>query len=205
MKWQLYFKSQLFLSVALQLLAQKCRAVRLLLHRSGLHLIGNRDRDRMCVYIYVPLLHSAGGNSRIQISPPHRLDFFFVFLVDDEIIELFSTHFHFVSFLFFVFKISFLKDICQRPTFIANGASRFDVEQGELGDPWYSNSQLVLSCVEMKCRPLFGGHFRFDSHPFITPTIKTIVVHPPLDCQMISECQWELAETWCCLLPLLYI
>ncbi|XP_057379033.1 calpain-9-like isoform X1 [Daphnia carinata] len=27
-------------------------------------------------------------------------------------------------------------DICQRPTFIANGASRFDVEQGELGDPW---------------------------------------------------------------------
>ena len=28
------------------------------------------------------------------------------------------------------------KDICQRPTFIASGASRFDVEQGELGDPW---------------------------------------------------------------------
>jgi hypothetical protein len=70
-------------------LAQKCRAVRLLLHRSGLHLIGNRDRDRMCVYMYVPLLHSAGGNSRIQISPPHRLDFFCFFLVDDEIIELF--------------------------------------------------------------------------------------------------------------------
>lgn len=29
-----------------------------------------------------------------------------------------------------------LQDICQRPTFIANGSSRFDVEQGELGDPW---------------------------------------------------------------------
>ena len=28
------------------------------------------------------------------------------------------------------------QDICQRPTFIANGSSRFDVEQGELGDPW---------------------------------------------------------------------
>jgi len=27
-------------------------------------------------------------------------------------------------------------EICQRPKFIAEGATRFDVEQGELGDPW---------------------------------------------------------------------
>lgn len=37
----------------------------------------------------------------------------------------------------FFFYIYILKDICSRPTFIASGASRFDVEQGELGDPWY--------------------------------------------------------------------
>ena len=30
----------------------------------------------------------------------------------------------------------FLQEICQRPKFIAEGASRFDVEQGEQGDPW---------------------------------------------------------------------
>lgn len=36
-----------------------------------------------------------------------------------------------------VISLSFSpKDICSRPTFIASGASRFDVEQGELGDPW---------------------------------------------------------------------
>jgi calpain len=29
-----------------------------------------------------------------------------------------------------------LQEICQRPKFIAEGATRFDVEQGELGDPW---------------------------------------------------------------------
>lgn len=29
-----------------------------------------------------------------------------------------------------------LQEICQRPKFIAEGASRFDVEQGEQGDPW---------------------------------------------------------------------
>ena len=28
------------------------------------------------------------------------------------------------------------QEICQRPKFIAEGATRFDVEQGELGDPW---------------------------------------------------------------------
>ena len=28
------------------------------------------------------------------------------------------------------------QEICQRPKFIAEGASRFDVEQGEQGDPW---------------------------------------------------------------------
>jgi hypothetical protein len=62
-----------------------------------------------------------------------------------------------------------LKDICQRPTFIANGASRFDVEQGELGDPWYLSLKPVFSCnLEMTCRPLFGGHFRLIPHPIIT-------------------------------------
>ena len=29
-----------------------------------------------------------------------------------------------------------MQEICQRPKFIAEGATRFDVEQGELGDPW---------------------------------------------------------------------
>ena len=29
-----------------------------------------------------------------------------------------------------------LQEICQRPKFIAEGATRFDVEQGEVGDPW---------------------------------------------------------------------
>ena len=28
------------------------------------------------------------------------------------------------------------QEICQRPKFIAEGATRFDVEQGEQGDPW---------------------------------------------------------------------
>ena len=28
------------------------------------------------------------------------------------------------------------QEICQRPKFIAEGATRFDVEQGEVGDPW---------------------------------------------------------------------
>ena len=32
--------------------------------------------------------------------------------------------------------INFPQEICQRPKFIAEGATRFDVEQGELGDPW---------------------------------------------------------------------
>ena len=32
--------------------------------------------------------------------------------------------------------INFQQEICQRPKFIAEGATRFDVEQGELGDPW---------------------------------------------------------------------
>lgn len=111
-----------------------------------------------------------------EFKSPRRTDltFFVFFSLMMRLLNFFKIHF--VSFLFCL--NFFLKDICQRPTFIANGASRFDVEQGELGDPWYSNSQLVLSCVEMKCRPLFGGHFRFDSHPFISPTINTIVVHP---------------------------
>ena len=30
----------------------------------------------------------------------------------------------------------FSQEICQRPKFIAEGATRFDVEQGEVGDPW---------------------------------------------------------------------
>ena len=33
-------------------------------------------------------------------------------------------------------KMHKLQEICQRPKFIAEGASRFDVEQGEQGDPW---------------------------------------------------------------------
>ena len=33
-------------------------------------------------------------------------------------------------------QLWFLQEICQRPKFIAEGATRFDVEQGELGDPW---------------------------------------------------------------------
>ena len=28
------------------------------------------------------------------------------------------------------------QEICQRPKFISEGATRFDVEQGEQGDPW---------------------------------------------------------------------
>jgi hypothetical protein len=57
----------------------------------------------------------------------------FFFACHDENIELF-IFIHLPRFYFY-----FLKDICQRPTFIANGASRFDVEQGELGDPWYAS------------------------------------------------------------------
>ena len=34
-----------------------------------------------------------------------------------------------------IFNLKF-QEICQRPKFIAEGATRFDVEQGELGDPW---------------------------------------------------------------------
>ena len=34
------------------------------------------------------------------------------------------------------FKCFFFQEICQRPKFIAEGATRFDVEQGENGDPW---------------------------------------------------------------------
>ena len=42
-----------------------------------------------------------------------------------------------------------LQDICSRPTFIASGASRFDVEQGELGDPWYAYALLpTLSLMQ---------------------------------------------------------
>ena len=32
--------------------------------------------------------------------------------------------------------VSTFQEICQRPKFIAEGTTRFDVEQGEAGDPW---------------------------------------------------------------------
>ena len=45
------------------------------------------------------------------------------------------------------------QEICQRPKFIAEGATRFDVEQGELGDPWLlaavSSLTLTPRCVEL--------------------------------------------------------
>ena len=36
----------------------------------------------------------------------------------------------------FINFIICIQEICQRPKFIAEGATRFDVEQGEVGDPW---------------------------------------------------------------------
>ena len=33
-------------------------------------------------------------------------------------------------------KHFFIQEMCQRPRFIAEGTTRFDVEQGEVGDPW---------------------------------------------------------------------
>ena len=42
-----------------------------------------------------------------------------------------------VKLIHFKLKLSMVfQEICQRPKFIAEGATRFDVEQGENGDPW---------------------------------------------------------------------
>ena len=46
-----------------------------------------------------------------------------------------------------------LQEICQRPKFIAEGATRFDVEQGELGDPW-----LLSAVSSLTLTPRSGIH-----------------------------------------------
>lgn len=49
------------------------------------------------------------------------------------------------------------QDICSRPTFIASGASRFDVEQGELGDPWYVHVTLFFELFEFSNVHIHAG------------------------------------------------
>lgn len=79
-------------------------------------------------------------------------------VISDEIIELARWALYIRRGVLIFYSLP-LKDICQRPTFIASGASRFDVEQGELGDPWWvlfiifssTRSNKPPDCIIAKC------------------------------------------------------
>ena len=49
-------------------------------------------------------------------------------------------------------QLFYFQEICQRPKFIAEGATRFDVEQGELGDPW-----LLSAVSSLTLTPRWGS------------------------------------------------
>lgn len=86
-----------------------------------------------------------------------------------------------------MFKLScleMLQDICGRPSFIASGAGRFDVELGELGDPWLlaavSSLTLTPRFLDRVVPPdqsfdlHYCGLFRLTISSYFNPFVGTI-------------------------------